>query len=178
VDECLWHRGTRIELTPKVFAVLLYLVGHAGRLVRQGELLEALWPGIYVQPEILKTYVRDIRKALGDDPRAPKFVETRARHGYRFIAEVRDGTPPSPSSPAASSHGTHRGPETVDLSVLVSTLRDQGIRKAADCRTAAAAAVLWVPSPHTAISVEKAERPVLAHRRSSAGCPNTSSRVS
>jgi DNA-binding winged helix-turn-helix (wHTH) protein len=108
IDQCLWRDGVRIELTPKAFGVLRYLVEHAGRLVTQQELLEALWPETYVQPEILKTYIRDIRKILGDDPRAPRFIQTRARRGYRFIAPVSDESL-LPAVPAAAAPRTSMG---------------------------------------------------------------------
>ena len=54
VDQCLWRRSNteddeRILLTPKAFAVLRYLVEHAGRLVTQDELLDAVWPGVHIQ---------------------------------------------------------------------------------------------------------------------------------
>jgi DNA-binding winged helix-turn-helix (wHTH) protein len=113
VNECLWDGSTRIELTPKAFAVLRYLVEHTGRLVTQRELLDAVWPGIHVQPEILKTYVRDIRKVLGDDPRAPRFIETRPRRGYSFLAAVRDEDQPSGASP--SSVASAAGKTSLDL---------------------------------------------------------------
>ena len=91
VNECLWrHRDTgsdeRILLTPKAFAMLRYLVEHAGRLVTQDELLEALWPDTFVQPEVLKSHVRDIRIVLGDDCKHPRFIETLPRRGYQFVA--------------------------------------------------------------------------------------------
>src|ERR1700722_18950946 len=93
-NQCLWRRhdsgdDERISLTPKAFGVLQYLVHRAGRLVTQGELLGALWPQSYVQPEVLKHHVLEVRKALGDDPKNPRFIETRPRRGYRFIAPVR-----------------------------------------------------------------------------------------
>ena len=71
VNQCLWCCRTtvsdeRILLPPKAFAVLHYLVGHAGRLVTQEELLEAVWPETYVQPEVLRNHIFDIRHALGD----------------------------------------------------------------------------------------------------------------
>jgi len=58
VNQCLWrHRESggdeRILLKPKAFAILLYLVDHAGRLVTQNELLDAVWPDTHVQPEAL-----------------------------------------------------------------------------------------------------------------------------
>ncbi len=97
VNECLWrHESTgsdeRIRLTPKAFAMLRYLVEHAGRLVTQDELLQALWPETYVQPEVLKSHIRDIRAALGDDAKSPRFIETLPRRGYRFVASVSEGS--------------------------------------------------------------------------------------
>jgi len=91
-NQCLWREGKRVTLTPKAFSVLLYLVDRAGRLVAQNELLDALWPGIYVQPEVLKTHILEIRSALGDDARNPSFIETQPKRGYRFIAIVSNGS--------------------------------------------------------------------------------------
>jgi TolB-like protein/DNA-binding winged helix-turn-helix (wHTH) protein/predicted Zn-dependent protease len=79
-----------VPLTPKGFSILQYLVERAGRLVSQRELLEALWPGIFVQPEVLKSHILDIRSALGDDAKNPAFVETQPRRGYLFLAEVSE----------------------------------------------------------------------------------------
>jgi DNA-binding winged helix-turn-helix (wHTH) protein len=95
LNQCLWRRrdgeeDQRILLTPKGFAMLHYLVERAGRLVTQDELLEALWPETYVQPEVLKSHIRDIRSALGDDPKVPRFIETMPRRGYLFIAPIKE----------------------------------------------------------------------------------------
>jgi predicted ATPase len=94
VNECLWRRNhggeEQIRLTPKAFAVLRYLVGHAGRLVTQDELLNAVWPGSYVQPEVLKSQILDIRRCLGDNPKEPRFIETLPRRGYQFIASLQE----------------------------------------------------------------------------------------
>jgi len=100
VNQCLWRRtetgqDERIRLTPKAFAVLRYLADHAGRLVTQEELLNALWPDTFVQPEILKGHILNIRKALGDRPKNPQFIETLPRRGYQFIAPVRDESTPA-----------------------------------------------------------------------------------
>ena len=96
INECLWRQNMdgvdgddeKIPLTPKGFAVLRYLVEHAGRLVTQSELLEAVWPDTFVQPEVLKSQVLDIRRALGDDPKHAQFIETLPRRGYQFIAPI------------------------------------------------------------------------------------------
>src|SRR5271166_1509978 len=101
MNQCLWRRADagedeRVVLTPKAFAVLGYLVERAGRLVKQDELLEAVWPDTFVQPEVLKYQIADIRSTLGDRPKNPLFIETLPRRGYRFIAAVHDGAAARP----------------------------------------------------------------------------------
>jgi DNA-binding winged helix-turn-helix (wHTH) protein len=103
-NQCLWRRtettdDERIRLTPKAFAVLQYLVEHAGRLVTHDELLEAVWRETYVQPEVLKSHIFDVRRALGDRAKQPQFIETLARRGYQFIAAVREGGAADPAAP-------------------------------------------------------------------------------
>lgn len=100
-EQVLWRVAMQDELSPvhitaKAFDVLRYLVEHPGRLITHDELLDALWPGIAVQPEILKGHILAIRHALGDDARAPRYVETLRGRGYRFIAEV---TGPAQNTP-------------------------------------------------------------------------------
>jgi DNA-binding winged helix-turn-helix (wHTH) protein len=94
INQCLWrrqdHGQTRVSLTPKSFAVLRYLVESAGRLVSQDELLDTVWNGTFVQPEVIKNQILDIRAALGDHPKNPKFIETLPKRGYRFIAPLHD----------------------------------------------------------------------------------------
>ncbi|GLQ50579.1 AAA family ATPase [Dyella flava] len=79
---------TSVSITAKAFDVLRYLVEHPGRLISHEELLEALWSGVAVQPEVLKGHVLAIRHALGDDVQHPRYVETHRGRGYRFIANV------------------------------------------------------------------------------------------
>ncbi|MGH8639737.1 MAG: alpha/beta fold hydrolase, partial [Burkholderiales bacterium] len=75
-----------VPLTPKAFALLSYLALHAGRLVSKQELLDAVWSGVFVGDAVLKSTIREVRKALGDDHHTPQFIETAHRRGYRFIA--------------------------------------------------------------------------------------------
>lgn len=89
-NQCLHHNGTQIELAPKLFAVLRYLVENPGRLVTHDELLDALWPETYVQPQVLRTYVLELRKVLGDDAAQPRFIQTLPKRGYRFVAPVTE----------------------------------------------------------------------------------------
>jgi DNA-binding winged helix-turn-helix (wHTH) protein len=88
VNQCLWRQTSagadeRILIKPKAFAILQYLVEHAGRLVTHEELLQAIWPDTFVQPEVLKRHILDIRNVLGDDAKNLIFIETQPRRGYR-----------------------------------------------------------------------------------------------
>ena len=97
----LWCGDDVLALTPKAFAVLRYLVEHPRRLVSKQELLEALWPNTYVGDSVLKVTVLEIRKALGDRPCAPRFIETVHRNGYRFLGGIVSGPVPDPVAPFA-----------------------------------------------------------------------------
>jgi len=93
VNHRLWRvaddgEPAAVTITAKAFDVLRYLVEHPGRLISHEELLEALWSGIAVQPEVLKGHVLAIRNALGDDVKRPRYIETHRGRGYRFIADV------------------------------------------------------------------------------------------
>ena len=90
VNHCLWRGEARMPLTPKAFDVLRYLVERAGRLVTQDEVLEALWPETYVNPEAVRKYILEIRKVLGDRRRHPLFIETLPKRGYQLVAKVSE----------------------------------------------------------------------------------------
>jgi DNA-binding winged helix-turn-helix (wHTH) protein/tetratricopeptide (TPR) repeat protein len=82
-------RGSEcIALTPKSFAVLRYLVENAGRLVTKDELLDSIWPDTHIHEAVLKSCILEIRRALQDDANKPKYILTRHRLGYQFIAPV------------------------------------------------------------------------------------------
>jgi DNA-binding winged helix-turn-helix (wHTH) protein/tetratricopeptide (TPR) repeat protein len=87
-NHCLWRADERMALTPKAFDVLRFLVEHADRLVTHDEILEALWPDTYVNPEGIRKYVLEIRKVLRDPPGQPLFIRTIPKRGYQFIARV------------------------------------------------------------------------------------------
>jgi DNA-binding winged helix-turn-helix (wHTH) protein len=98
-NHSLWRVDERVPLAPKTFDVLRFFVENAGHLISHDELLDAIWPDTYVNPEILRKYILEIRKALGDLPKAPMFIETHAKRGYRFIAPVVDLWRPCTSRP-------------------------------------------------------------------------------
>ncbi|MCB1811391.1 MAG: winged helix-turn-helix transcriptional regulator, partial [Candidatus Competibacteraceae bacterium] len=67
-NELLLHGRQEIQLRPKLFALLAYMIKHPNRLLTREELLTQVWPDVYVSSDIIKTYVRDLRKLLDDDP--------------------------------------------------------------------------------------------------------------
>jgi DNA-binding winged helix-turn-helix (wHTH) protein/tetratricopeptide (TPR) repeat protein len=92
-NQCLWRGDERVSLTPKAFDLLRYLVDHGDRLVTQEEILEALWPGTFVNQEVVKKYILGIRKVLGDRHDKPEFIRTFPKRGYQFVAPIVDDRP-------------------------------------------------------------------------------------
>src|SRR5512134_56957 len=78
-----------IALPPKALDLLVALLRGGDRLQTKEELLALVWPSGDVEEGILTVHVSALRKALGDSSRAPRFIETVAKSGYRFVAEVR-----------------------------------------------------------------------------------------
>ena len=96
----LYGDSRPIPLPPKALSLLEYLAERPGRLVKKSELLDAVWPGTFVADGALKVCIREIRRALGDDAQAPRFIETAHRRGYRFIADVARGASAAVAAPA------------------------------------------------------------------------------
>jgi predicted ATPase/DNA-binding winged helix-turn-helix (wHTH) protein len=90
-NECLWRGSQAIKLRPKAFAVLNHLLGRSGQLVTKEELLGAVWPETFVTDSVLKVTIRQLREALDEDPKCPRFIETSHRRGYRFIGRMAEG---------------------------------------------------------------------------------------
>lgn len=120
-NHLLWHNGNRVPVTPKAFDVLSYLVNHSGRVVTQDEILEALWSETYVNPEVLRKYILEIRKALGDRPDNPEFIETVPKRGYRFVAPVLEEKAAEPLVAAMSPEIEEPALEENPTSVVVSS---------------------------------------------------------
>jgi len=96
--------GVALEVPPKAFAVLCHLARNAQKLVTKDELLDVVWGHRHVSESVLKTTINQLRTQLGDDPRAPRYIETANRRGYRFVAQV------APVTPAGGSPARKTGP--------------------------------------------------------------------
>jgi DNA-binding winged helix-turn-helix (wHTH) protein/predicted ATPase len=112
--ERLWRDTQAVRLTAKAFAVLRYLVAHAGQLVTKDELIDAIWACPAVSEAALTVCIGEIRRALGETARTPQFLETVRGRGYRFGASVLVASPaPGPLVVPAPPPGVVRPPAHV-----------------------------------------------------------------
>lgn len=95
----LWRGGTEVRLTPRAAAVLALLLERAPQVVTKQELLEGVWEGSSVGDEALTSCIKELRRALDDDAREPRYIETRHRRGYRVVVPVAGSTIGAPELP-------------------------------------------------------------------------------
>jgi len=113
----LRKQGVRIKLNAQPFQVLLMLLDRPGEILAREEISKTLWPdGTFVDYEHgLNSAVNRIREALGDTATSPRFVETLARRGYRFVAPVQRVTPPPiPRLTSEAAESTFEGGSTAN----------------------------------------------------------------
>lgn len=87
----LRREGVTVPLEPKAVDLLLLLVSRAPRVVDKAEIFTVVWKDVAVTDNALTRIVAQLRKALDDDARAPRYIETIATRGYRFVAEAAPG---------------------------------------------------------------------------------------
>src|SRR5713101_4038434 len=110
-NEWAWCGARRLKLTPRAFAVLRHLVEHRGRLITKDELLTTVWRDAIVSDAALASCIRDLRKALGDSPSTPRYIQTVHRRGFRCIGPVAQPlTVASAVRSTASTGGSHVPP--------------------------------------------------------------------
>jgi len=113
----LLRGGSAIPLAPTPFGLLCALVRQPGSLLTKHALLDQVWGHSYVSDSVLKTAISDLRTVLVDDPRHPRYIETVARRGYRFIAvttalsvaaaQAPGNSPAAESAPLREPHSAH-----------------------------------------------------------------------
>ena len=94
-DECLWRGDQRVRIGNKAFQILRLFVSNPNRLLTKDRILDAVWGDVCVSEGLIKEYVHDLRLALGDDPKQPRFIETVHGRGYRFLGGVEEGAAPA-----------------------------------------------------------------------------------
>jgi len=102
------RHGRAIPLSPKALQLLELLLDRRPEAVAKTEILDRLWPGTFVSDASLHNLVTEVRAALGDSPRATRYIRTVPRYGYAFKADAR---PPAPVLDAA--HIAASGPRLV-----------------------------------------------------------------
>jgi DNA-binding winged helix-turn-helix (wHTH) protein/TolB-like protein/tetratricopeptide (TPR) repeat protein len=122
-ERLLFYEGHPVNLTPKAFDLLVFLVERSGHLCQKDELMKALWPDSFVEEGNLAVTVSLLRKALGDERGHQQYIETVSKAGYRFIATVEDlddhtevGPPQDENPDEKHPSGTEPVPSPADVS--------------------------------------------------------------
>jgi TolB-like protein/DNA-binding winged helix-turn-helix (wHTH) protein/Flp pilus assembly protein TadD len=112
-EKVLVREGQPVALPPKDLETLVVLVEKAGHIVGKEELLEKVWPGVFIEENNLARRVFNLRQVLGEGPDGRKYIETIPKRGYRFVGSVRglgdsaESTAPAPRT-SDSPHSTLR----------------------------------------------------------------------
>ena len=86
--ERVWRRDELVELEPKAFEVLRHLLHNPDRLISKQELFDTVWERTAVTDNALTRVVAQLRRAIGDDARDARYIETVPTRGYRFIGRI------------------------------------------------------------------------------------------
>lgn len=141
------------RLTPKAAAVLIELATRAGQTVGRNELLDAVWAGTCPTPDVLTQAITDLRRVLGDESQAPRYIETVPKLGYRLVAEVAfldaleapmradpSGVAPAPPRPRRRSRPTL----IAACALVLAAIAAAWFATRADRAPATAVAPVWV----------------------------------
>ena len=78
----------QVKIEPRAMEVLVYLAEHADEVVTREQMMESVWAGTFVTDEALTYAVKELRKALGDDAKDPRFIQTFPKNGYYLVSPV------------------------------------------------------------------------------------------
>jgi DNA-binding winged helix-turn-helix (wHTH) protein/tetratricopeptide (TPR) repeat protein len=132
----LLRAGSPVSIAPTPFALLCALARQPGALLTRHALLDQVWGHQFVSDSVLKTAISDLRGLLHDDARRPRFIETVARRGYRFIAAPTV----SPAVATAATESEHQRPSSfIGRAQALSRLR-----RAWDAACSGRRLVVWI----------------------------------
>src|SRR5438067_862702 len=118
VERVLLRDGQPVNLAPKDLETLLVLVERAGHIVEKGELLEKVWPGVFVEEGNLARHIFNLRQVLGDSPDGRKYIETIPKRGYRFVAAAQED--PEATAPYSIVQDSEQARTTVHFGQKIS----------------------------------------------------------
>jgi DNA-binding winged helix-turn-helix (wHTH) protein len=136
--------GVELPLIPRYFDLLVVLLAERQRVVERQEIFDRVWADVVVSDGALSQAIRTIRRSLGDDPRAPRFIRTVSRHGYQFVSrdvceerddgpfDLPDGEPPVSSHDRALEGGSDGASEAPAIDPAPATHAVQNVSIAAD----------------------------------------------
>lgn len=99
----------QVRLEPRAMNLLVHLASREGRVTSKEEILDTVWRGVFVSDSALTRTIADLRKALGDDAKSPRYIETISKRGYRLVAPV-SGQAAAGLVPEAIAGGRRDGP--------------------------------------------------------------------
>jgi DNA-binding winged helix-turn-helix (wHTH) protein/predicted ATPase len=111
----LWRDGSELKLTPRAGAVLHLLAERAQELVTKQDLSDRVWGGMAVGDDALTSCIQELRGALGDDARRPRYIETRHRRGYRLMVPATTVSDKSEAAAPAPTRLVGRAAELAEL---------------------------------------------------------------
>ena len=135
----LLRDGTAVALAPRPFAVLCALVRQPGSLLTTNALLDDVWGHQFVTDSVLRTAISELRTALDDDARKPRFIETVSRRGYRFIAAPSAISAAPSTQPSVSGLATVRTPHFIGRAEPLSRMR-----RAWEIACSGKRAIVWI----------------------------------
>jgi len=115
--------GGEQRLEPKVMDLLWLLAAEAGKVVGREHIMATLWPGVIVGDDSLARTVSKLRQALGDDAKAPRYIETIAKRGYRLLADVASVVSTDAPAPILLPATPAPGPQAAIISMPTKTHR-------------------------------------------------------
>ena len=112
-EKVLMRDGEAIPIQPKDLETLLVLVERAGHIVKKEELMEKVWPGVFIEEGNLSKRIFNLRQVLGEGPDGRQFIETIPKRGYRFVGLMQEETKEKEASqiasrPQTAEHVGHR----------------------------------------------------------------------
>src|SRR5215469_15405155 len=102
-EHLLLREGKPSPLTPKAFELLVFLVSNPGRLVTKDQIMDALWPGSFVEDANITVLISSLRKVLGKSAIDEPYIQTVPKKGYRFTAFVKSADSGETGQAAATS---------------------------------------------------------------------------
>lgn len=102
-NERLWDGDRPVQIGNKAFQLLRFFVSNPNQLLTKDKILSVVWQDVFVSEGLIKEYVHDLREALDDDPKQPRFIETVRGRGYRFLGGIESIERRMKSGPEGSS---------------------------------------------------------------------------